>query len=418
MRSKLVIAAAMLLVAGLVPGAARAAASDLDRSFAAGGLRFVDNVFPGLGEDGTGMSGMRRLSDGRLVVLGTQRECMGCFSQVVARYTPAGDPDVTFGNPSAPGAVRYLGLDDYGDGSMGTGLAVRRDGGLVLGYDGGPLGPRLVSVPADGISPLTVTPISAPMRPEAILPDGRVLALSGDRVVLLRTDLTPDPALGGGAGVAIPHSVGTVVGLAATGNAVLVAGADRTGLTLWRVPLRGGSAVLSRVPFPRPPTGGPLALRAGRGQVLVGADGRALVAVRVVSRAPDESLVRRTVLGAFDRTGRVDRPFGVGGALLVSSEDTRIAVQSNGKVVVVSSPFVLTAGARTRLLVRRFDAAGRPDPSFRPRRVATVAQTFYGFDVVVDGRGRIVIAGAAFTTFGHSGVLFVRLQGGEAPPRR
>ena len=48
----------------------------------------------------------------------------------------------------------------------------------------------------------------------------------------------------------------------------------------------------------------------------------------------------------------------------------------------------------------------------------TVARDFYGLDVVLDGRGRIVIAGGAFTTFGHSGVLFVRLQGGEAPPGR
>jgi hypothetical protein len=35
--------------------------------------------------------------------------------------------------------------------------------------------------------------------------------------------------------------------------------------------------------------------------------------------------------------------------------------------------------------------------------------------VDLDRRGRIVIGAGAFTTYGSSGVLLVRLRGGEAP---
>jgi hypothetical protein len=242
--------------------------------------------------------------------------------------------------------------------------------------------------------------------PQAVLPDGRVLASANDRAVLFRPDLTPDPLFGAGPGAPIPGPTAHVIAMGATADAVLVAGYDGSGVVLWRTPFNGAPATLARVPFPLAATTMPIG-----GDVVVGADGRVVVRMAIGPLTPAGTASDfRTVLVAFDRAGRANPRFGRAGLLFLSRPDAKAALQRDGKVVTVSS-VQLPRTARAQLLVRRFDAYGHPDRSFRQRRLSTAARAFAGLGVVIDGRGRIVIGAGAITSSSTAGVLFMRLTG-------
>lgn len=395
---------AAIVVAGLVglPAGSSAAPGDLDPGF---GLQLHDNILVGLGEDGTRLDELRLLPDGRLVVLGTERQCSECFAQLVARYLPTGPPDPSFGADGS-GAQTYLGFDGYGDGSHENGVVLSPDGRLLIGYTGGPSGSRLERVAADGVSPAIVTPVPAAYAPQTALADGRIVVRAGRRVLVLRPDLTPDSAFHSGAGVRIPAAMTSVIGVAASPDAILVAGRSATSLMLARLPLTGRGGSLARVRVPQPPRGPRYRVRES-GQIVV--RGRRAVVTTGVEHATTST--GRTVIAAFDSRGRADREFGLQGAVYVSAPFARVALQPDGKLVIVADGAHLDQNLPSRLVLRRLAASGRPDLAFRARLLRTVATSYFGVDVATDRRGGILVAAGAFTTFGSSGVLLARFQG-------
>ena len=406
------LAAAAALVG---PPAATAAPSDLDMSFGKGGKSHQPYVLAGLGEDDVHFSSLRLLPDGRSVALGQERCGMSCRNNVVARYTAAGKPDATFGTPSGtrgtpaiPGVGVFPGensaADDYSRSFRG--LAIADDGAVVLGYVETPGGPSLVRRgPRGAVASVLAQP--KPATPLAALPDGRVLVFRDGRALLLRPDGTADP-VGGEEGVPVP-AAGGVIG-AVAGGAGVVVGTDADGILLARIPLDGAPVVRGHIPLRRPEDPPFTSLV----PIDLGID--ASGGVKVLVRTYRQDVGVRRVVAAFTPLGQVDGRFGGGdGVLGIAGADPRIAVQRNGKVVIVAS-YARTSGDHTRSLigVRRLDARGRSDRSFRARRLRSVANEIIGLDVDLDRRGRIVIGAGALTTYGAGGVLLVRLRGGEA----
>jgi uncharacterized delta-60 repeat protein len=395
--------AAACAAAALAPVAAVAAPGQLDPGFGDRGRVHVDNILDGLGEDGTNLGQLQVLPDGRIVVVGSQRYCMGCFSQVVARYAADGTPDPSFGKA---GVRSLLGSDDYGDGSSGIGLLVRSDGGLVLGYDRGP-GPRMAQVAPDGDAPPAETATEKPFVPRAQLPDGRVVALDGGgtRMVLLRPDMTPDPSFGGEAGASMPFVARKVLGVAATADAVLVAGTDGRDLILVRYRLDGTRVATLRARVPRPPRTARWEPSFANPEALQVANGRAVI-VTTWERTYRRKTDWRTAVAAFSlRENRVVAGFGKGGIAFAAQRFMRGALQRDGRVLLVSSGADQLPWRPGKLVVRRLDATGRPD---WVRTVATGFRQLMGMDVALDPAGRLLVAGAAFKDYPSKGVLFMR----------
>ena len=392
--------------AALASTGAAAAPGQLDPAFGDRGRVHADNVLSGLGEDGTGLGSVRVLPDGRIVVVGSQRFCMGCFSQVVARYRPDGTPDPSFG--AGGSGVRYfLGTDDYGDGSYGNGLVVRGDGGIVLGHEGGPA-PRIASVAPEGAPAAVETVLHAPLAPRAQLPDGRIVAEApGGRLVVLRPDLTPDPSFHGGAGIRVPAALGTRLGVAGTRDALLVAGTGGRDLLLARFPLDGSRATMMRARLPRPASG-PRWKPVFPTDGLHVANGRAVI-VSTWARTVGRETTERTVVGAFSlRAKGPVASFGKGGVAFVGQRYMRAALQRDGRVVLVAATSSRPSGLRDNLLIRRLDRTGRPDPTFPLRIVPTGLRLLMGLDMALDPKGRILVAGGAFEEYPSKGVLLMR----------
>jgi hypothetical protein len=401
------------------PAAAGAAPSDLDTSFGKGGLSYQPKVLAGLGEFQTAFISLRSLPDGRIVALAHERCGNGCYVQSVARYTTSGKPDRTYGTPGiegiaeAPGKAMFPGeaVESDDASTSATGLAVADDGGVVLGYNDRPAGPSLVRRgPRGGV--VSTLPLSERVTPLAVLPDGRVLVVRDGRAVLLRSDGTADPSVGGEEGVPV-SATGAVLGTVA-GGAAVVAGTDPDGIALARIPLDGSPVIRGHIPLRRPSDSpfisfAPIDLG-------VDANGGVKVLVRTYRQSGFDDAPRR-VIGAFTELGQADGRFGGGDGILgIAAGDPRMAVQRNGKIVIVAS-YARKAGDSTRSLigVRRLNAGGRADRTFKARRLRSVAKEIIGLDVALDRRGRIVIGAGGFTTYGSSGVLLVRLRGGEAP---
>jgi len=385
------------------PVAAAAAPGDPDLSFGTRGSVLVADAF-GNQSAGIPLIGLQRLADGRLVALGVERGA-NSPQEIIARYTANGALDASFGRPASPGVISFSTDTPDEESPVLDGVAVGADGGLALGFDRGPAGPVLDVTGPDGTL-VRSTPVIRAFAPQAVLPDGRILATAGDRAVLFGPDLTPDPLFGDGPGVPIPGPPAHVVAMAASANALYVAGYDGSGFVLWRTPLDGAPATLDRVPFPLASTTTPI----GSGDLVVGADGRALLRMEVGPLTPAGGVSDfRTVLAEFDRAGRANLRFGRSGLLFLSRPDARAALQADGKVVTVSS-IQRAQGTRPQLIVRRFDRNGHADRTFRQRRLSTVALRFSGLAVVVDARGRILIGAGATTGALTAGLLLMRLK--------
>ena len=202
---RLLTASASILLVATAPAAA--APGDLDRAFGTNGRLFVEGILGGLGEDGTGLSSLSTLSDGRIVLLGTERCSLSCDPfLVLSRRTPAGAPDPTLTAGRSPGVLVVGSRDDADPKSTSLfGAAVRPDGGLVTGRTLTGTS-SLVAYGPDGVAAAPV-PSARPVAPEVVLPDGRVLGRAGRSlrsVVRLTAALTADPAFGAGRALGVP----------------------------------------------------------------------------------------------------------------------------------------------------------------------------------------------------------------------
>ncbi len=137
---------------------------------------------------------------------------------------------------------------------------------------------------------------------------------------------------------------------------------------------------------------------------------------------------RTSFLARFDVDGSLDPSFGAGGKVVVSGAGLyrgyqRVLVQGDGKILAIG----LEAG---RLFVERYDAGGGLDPTFGSAGVAmALGSGFHGWTpyyragAVLQGDGKILIAGTAFgvgehincalARFDSSGALDPALGGGE-----
>ena len=351
---------------------------------------------------------------GRLVLFGTFRCGIACRREFVARLTPAGDPDPTFGSPpNFPGVVIQPAVSMSGDAEL-QGLLVKPGGGILLGYlrpvgayGGPPTAPSVLRLASDGREVSSV-PLPMTFSPQSLLPDGSMLGLSGRAVVRLRPDLSPDGDFGTGGAAAIPASVRFVHGVAAARRAVLVGGSDRRGFVLARLSPTGTITRVARLPVPGWATGP----RGTVAQIGVREDGSAVLVGRIWTKA-GRVLSPGTVIGAFRADGRPDLRFGNRGLIRLSDQDSRVAVQRNRKLVVLASVPAPNGRPGAVLVLRRFRADGRRDPTFPIRRVRTAARFFAGLDVGIDGRGRIIAAGGAFRGNSGNGLHLVRFRGGR-----
>src|SRR3954471_21421633 len=105
-------------------------------------------------------------------------------------------------------------------------------------------------------------------------------------------------------------------------------------------------------------------------------------------------LVVLVVSTAGAKPGNVDQTFGKKGVTTLAGDTELIgaATQRDGKLVAVGVKG--QAAGRSRLIVERFTAAGKPDRKFSGNGVFEGPVGTVGRDVAVQRDGKIVVAGA------------------------
>lgn len=398
---RVLVPALLLTLALCVPAlSATGRAGAPDGTFGHGGLLYSHAILHGIGEDGTALESLRLLGDGSMVVGAVERGGMAQRDGVLARYTAAGRFVAKIGFPVS-GEVGESKPFRIG------GPLIAPDGGFVLGYSGAGASEPLLTV-TNPVGDVRRVSLPVEVSPQSVLPDAGVVGLAGRSVVRLGPDLSIDATFGSGGSAAIPSSLRSLGPAAATRSAVRVAGHDGRGVLLARYGARGQLLRVSRA------SAGPTTSNSVHAiaQIAVRGDGRALVVARSWGTLPGGRPALQTVVVAFRPDGRVDGGFGRRGVLRLPESDDRIALQRNGRIVVVGSVSatpVSRGGAR--LVVRRLRANGGSDPSLPVRRLTVRPGYLEGLDVAIDRRGRIVIAAGAFTTYGKGGVMLARLLG-------
>lgn len=403
---RLPIAAASLVL--IATGQAAAAPGDLDPSFGTDGRLFVEGILGGLGEDGTGLSSLTTLADGRIVLLGTERCGLSCDpTLLLSRRTPAGAPDATLTAGPSPGLLAVPGYDDGDPESTRIlGWALRSDGGLVVGRARTGTA-SLVAYGPDGTGALPV-PSAVPVTPDSALPDGRVLGRTGRTVVRLTPALTPDPTFGAGRAVVIPAGLRTPLPVIRSGRGVVSGSDTARGLALWRTGANGeGRPTVSTV---RVADSGAGAVSGLTARQVVAARGGRTILVGAARRAQGSAAT--TLIARFDASGQTDERFGRSGLLRLPGRDAAVAVDRSGRIIVATLTG-RTAFPETdaRLIVRRLGPRGAPDPSFRVRALRLAGGYAGGVGVDVDQRGRIVIGVGFSPRTTPEGVVLHRLRG-------
>ncbi|MGI8904035.1 MAG: hypothetical protein ACR2IP_10335 [Solirubrobacteraceae bacterium] len=148
------------------------------------------------------------------------------------------------------------------------------------------------------------------------------------------------------------------------------------------------------------------------------ADGKlVLVGRRGVSSGSTLVVGRLTAAGALDGSFHgglvngpaIDSPFGTG------SVGRAVAIQRDGKIVVVGKATDSSATGRYGLLVERFNSDGGLDTSFGSGgtvRALTGGLSGDGFAVAIQSDGKILATGSAATPTGSTEVAVVRLSAG------
>ncbi len=122
-------------------------------------------------------------------------------------------------------------------------------------------------------------------------------------------------------------------------------------------------------------------------------------------------LLNSGVIFAYGQAGALDPTFGNNGIVTTAyqgnSEGQDIAIQSDGKIVVVGS----TEDTIQILRLNRYLSDGTLDNSFGTGGTATIDSFFsMGNAVIIQPDGKIVVAGNAFSTSANAHVLVVRFN--------
>jgi uncharacterized delta-60 repeat protein len=134
-----------------------------------------------------------------------------------------------------------------------------------------------------------------------------------------------------------------------------------------------------------------------------------VVGTATVARRDTITLVR------YRRKGALDRTFGEDGIATVDADDATgedVAIQPDGRIVVVGTVF-----GTSWFAVARLDRLGGPDDTFHGDGIATVdvgAERAVTSALALQPDGKIVVAGASWTEAGFDGIAVARfLAGGQ-----
>lgn len=144
--------------------------------------------------------------------------------------------------------------------------------------------------------------------------------------------------------------------------------------------------------------------------IAVLADGKTIVAGRSYSTGWDFAIAK------YNANGTIDTTFGISGKNVVDFSNridlvNGMAMQSNGKIVVVGETSLLNNNAAADFAVTRFNANGSRDITFG--LLSKVTTDFAGLGdaarkVAVQTDGKIVVVGRAFSSAGNSGFAIAR----------
>ena len=436
------------------------AASPLDPTYGTGGLaEFSVGTAPGGSADQ--LTGMAALPDGRVVVVGFTGGSAGFGQTAVARLTPDGQLDSSFGN----GGKQVVAFPEGG--SEGEAVAVTPDGGAVVAgavqVPGSPYGTFAFGVarllpdgrldPSFGTGGTVVVPnrgsvTEAEATAVAVLPNGSVVVagsanLTTGRVVRLTPGGQLDPTFGAG-GEVLLRQPGDVVDspfavAALAGGDVLVGentqGADAGSLTAVRLTPDGaldpGFGAGGRAIIPFRTSGYSVGSTGYGGGMAVLPDGRVVLTGQVVmSGSSYEFEVARVT-----PDGQPDPTFGVGGGVALGfpgwdqAQAEGVAVRPDGRVVVVGG---VESQTDTRPAFAQLLPNGQLDPAFgggratlpftppvSPLTGANIGNLPYqdaAHAAVVLPDGRVVFGGTAITSFQTSELIVGRLAATVPPP--
>jgi uncharacterized delta-60 repeat protein len=117
-------------------------------------------------------------------------------------------------------------------------------------------------------------------------------------------------------------------------------------------------------------------------------------------------------LARYNSNGTLDTTFGAGGKVVTSIgiQTTQMAMQGDGKIVVVSSTSY-THGTNPNILTVRFNTDGTLDSTFGSGGMVTwdyVGDDDYGVGVAIQTDGKIVVTGTAFDPSVDDGLALLR----------
>jgi uncharacterized delta-60 repeat protein len=379
---------------------------------------------------------------GRIVVVGTAEnpDNPGAHDVEVARFTASGAFDSSFGSA---GRV----VTSVGDLDEGRAVAIDPNGrivvagrtlawspwaqdGLIVAYTAS--GSLDATFGSGGI--VTVSGSETAARALAIDGNGRIVIVgyravgpgSDFAVARYTTTGTPDATFGGGGLVTTPVSnesdAAEAVALDGSGRIVVagVAGGEHAGsLALARYTTTGAlDTTFGRSGWTSTAVnealGGTGALDDQANAVAIDAEGRLVVAGSAYDgSAAHFAVLRYAAGGVVDPT--FNEPYPDSDGLLVDALGTgddvaqAVAIDASGRIVVVGRTW---DGARYVIALARYTATGARDTTFGSNGLVTTAiSSTYGAGgaaVVLDGSGRIVVAGYSYTGLLQSSVAVVR----------
>jgi uncharacterized delta-60 repeat protein len=372
-----------------------------------------------LGPSG-GVTGLARQGDNLIVAGDTYDSSTSTASFVVARYTPTGTLDTTFGSGGLATIV-------FGQNGNARGVAVGRDGAIVVGGNTYSFTPTFSSsgvvarftangaVDASFGSGGLATTTSASESAVAVQSDGKVvMAGSAGGSLFPQFALVRFTAAGGlDGGFGSGGLVTTAIGSAAGANAVALRRDDKIVAAGYAFdPATGNDFALARYT----PTGALLAgfgsggtmttnfvgqVSARANSVVQDREGHLLVAGTTTSGGDSLSLAR------YRRDGSLDTSFGSEGRVQVTfnpfifgprSNDGYVAVQSDGKIMLVGTS-IEPGTTNYDFALARLLPNGQLDPTFGSGGKVT---TFSGAQftdmapsggVAIDPDGKILVAG-------------------------
>jgi uncharacterized delta-60 repeat protein len=411
-RGGIAVAAVLVLAQLLLASGARAAPGDLDPTFGDEGM-----VVTGLGDHlGRGWD-LAIQPNGRLVVAGEVRaDGLSDFDFLLARYTPDGSLDPTFGTN---GFV----VTEFGESASALTLAIQGDGKLVAA-GGSHLARYHPNGSLDGTFGAGGKVSSAPLSIQAlaIQGDGKLVAAGSANSDLAVARFNPDGSLdasfaaNGLATLAIGPFLDTARDLAIQGDGKLVA----AGVTFNHDGLQANASDFLLARFD--PGGSPDPGFGAAGVVTTDFDG-ATAHARGLAIQGDGKLVavghfqpgltQETAdfaVARYQDDGSLDPSFGTNGLVTTDFEEgpdfgRAVAIQSDGKPVVAGSAFVSVTPSldQQQFALTRYDAQGSLDTSFGDGgKVVTVFPnaTTDASAVSLQGDGKIVAAGRARSGLG------------------